>query len=286
MSVRVEPITDADVPAVADLLHAHLNARVPAAAWARSIAPTWPVDAPNHGFLLRDGEHDDRVVGAYLGFYSEREIDSRPERFCNLGAWCVLPGYRQHGIRLIRAMLGQQGYTFTDLSPSGSVVPLNVRLKFQFLDNETALAPNLPWPGRGSVVSDPARVAGLLRGADLRLYRDHAGARAAQHVVLVLGDESCYVVFRRDRFKRVHLFASVLHVGNPDLFRRMARTFGRHLLFRHGLLGTLAELRVVGQRPRPSVLLRTPPRPRMFRSSHLRPDQIDYLYSELVCVAW
>jgi hypothetical protein len=93
-------------------------------------------------------------------------------------------------------------------------------------------------------------------------------------------------VFRRDRYKRLPVFASVLHVSNRDLFRRMARPFARHLLLRHGLLGMLAELRVVGQRPRPSVLLRKPPRPRMFRSAHLRPDQIDYLYSELVCVAW
>jgi hypothetical protein len=283
MSVRVDPITDADVPAVAVLLHEHLNARLSVADWARSIAPTWPVDAPNHGFLLRDG---DRVVGAYLGFYSERRIDGRPERFCNLGAWCVEPEYRQHGVRLLRAMLGQEGYTFTDLSPSGAVVPLNVRLKFQFLEPETALLPNLPWPGRGAVVSEPARVAELLRGDDLRLYRHHAGARAARHVVLVRGDESCYVVFRRDRYKRLPVFASVLHVSNRDLFRRMARPFARHLLLRHGLLGMLAELRVVGQRPRPSVLLRKPPRPRMFRSAHLRPDQIDYLYSELVCVAW
>jgi hypothetical protein len=283
MGVRVDPITEADVAPVAAFLHEHLNGRLSADEWARSIAPSWPIDAPNHGFLLRD---DGRVVGSYLGFYSQREIDGRPERFCNLGAWCVLPGYRQHGVRLLRAMLGQEGYTFTDLSPSGSVVPLNVRLRFRFLDNQTALLPNLPWPGRGHVVSDPAGVAELLRGDDLRLYLDHAGAPAAHHVVLVRGDEFCYVVFRRDRFKRLPVFASVLHVSNPDLFRRMVRSFARHLLVRHGLLGMLAELRVVGDRPRPSVLLRKPPRPRMFRSSRLRPDQIDYLYSELVCVAW
>ena len=51
----------------------------------------WKVDAPNHGFMLRDGQ---RVVGAYLAFYSERLIAGRMERFCNLGAWYVLPEYR------------------------------------------------------------------------------------------------------------------------------------------------------------------------------------------------
>jgi hypothetical protein len=88
---EVCPITGADVPAVARFLHHHLNRRVAADTWQRAMVVPWKVDAPNHGYLLRDG---DRVVGAYLAFYSDRTLDGRPERFCNLGAWCVLPGHR------------------------------------------------------------------------------------------------------------------------------------------------------------------------------------------------
>ena len=40
----------------------------------------------------------------------------------------------------------QDGYHFTDLSPSGNVVALNRRLGFTQLDTATALVPNLPWP--------------------------------------------------------------------------------------------------------------------------------------------
>ena len=47
----------------------------------------------------------------------------------------------------------------------------------------------------------------------------------------------------------------------------------------------MAELRVVGDRPKPSIMLKSP-RPKMYRSAYLCPDQIDYLYSELTCVAW
>jgi hypothetical protein len=65
----------------------------------------------------------------------------------------------------------------------------------------------------------------------------------------------------------------------------MARPFARHLLIHHGVLATLVEERVVGCRPRPSFRLRSPRR-KMFRSTSLEPDQIDYLYSELVCVSW
>ena len=270
---------------MAEFLHAQLNARVTAAAWAAAITPPWVVDQPNHGFLLRVGE---RVVGAYLAFYSEREIDGRRERFCNLAAWCVLEEYRSHSLRLLRALLAQKGYHFTDLSPSGSVVPLNTRLKFSHLDVATVLVPNLPWPlwsRRARVISDAQEIERTLRGRDLHIYRDHARTAAARHVVVVKGGGTCYVMFRKDRRRNLPLFASILYVGNPELFRTIARYVFRHLLIRHGIPATLAELRVVGDRPKPSIMLKSP-RPKMYRSVDLRPDQIDYLYSELTCVAW
>jgi hypothetical protein len=148
------------------------------------------------------------------------------------------------------------------------------------------VTPNLPWPGLpGRVTADPAVIERTLTGRDLQIYRDHRTAAAAKHVVIRAGGEHCYVVFRKDRRKGLPLFASVLHVSNPALYRRYARAFSRHLLVRHGIPATLAELRVTGHRPWPSLLLGKPRR-KMFRSAKLAHDQIDYLYSELVCVAW
>jgi hypothetical protein len=284
-TVRVAPITDGDVRQVAEFLHAHLNARVSADHWADALYVPWDVDSPNAGYMLLD---DDEIVGVQLAFYSDRVVGGRRERFCNLGAWCVLPAYRLHALRLLKAVLGQDGYHFTDLSPSGNVVGINERLRFRFLDTTTALVPNLPWPtwpGRNLISSDPELLERTLTGPDLELYRDHAAAGAARHLVLIRGDEWCYVMVRKDRRKGLPLFASVLHVSNPALFRKMARPFARRLLIRHGALATLAEERVVGYRPRLSHVLRSPRR-KMFRSPSLAPDQIDYLYSELVCVSW
>jgi len=275
---------------VAEFLHAHLNSRVSADSWRRALDVPWKVDAPNHGFMLVDDNQN--VVGALLAFYSERVIDGRTERFCNLGAWCVLPEHRFHSIKLLKTALAQEGLHFTDLSPSGNVVGINERLKFAFLDTATALSVNLPWPSvpwfssrRARISADPRVIEDTLTGRDLELYRDHAGAAAAHHVVLRKGDEWCYVVFRRDRRKNLPLFASLLYVSNPDLFRRMARPFARHLLLRHRIPAMLVEQRVAGHRPWPSIQL-SAPRRKMFRSATLAPEQIDYLYSELVCVAW
>jgi hypothetical protein len=270
---------------VAEFLSANLNDRGGRESWARVISPPWPEEQPNHGFLLEEGE---RVVGVHLAFYSTRIIDGEPTRICNLAAWCVAETHRQHGLRLLRALLRQEGYHFTDFSPSGNVVPLNLRLRFQVLDTATALVPNLPWPIRRRgvrILTSPTEIARTLDGAELEIYRDHAKAVAARHLVVTCGDEACYVMFRRDRRKNLPLFASILHVSDPGLFRRTARYVYGHLLLRHGIPFTLAELRVVGSPQAPSLTLRSP-RPKMYRSPTLRSDQIDYLYSELACVAW
>lgn len=285
VAIAVQPITGRDAPRVGEFLHAHLNARVPVEHWSRALDAPWAVDRPNAGFMLLD---EDAVVGAHLAFYSERRIDGRPERFCNLAAWCVLPAYRFHSLRLLKALLAQDGYHFTDLSPSGSVPGLSSRLGFRVLDTTTALVPNLPWPswpGRSAISSDPALIDRTLSGRDLELYRDHAATAAAYHVVLMRDGKWCYVVFRKERYKRIPGFASILYVSNPALLRAMARPFARHLLLHHGAVATLAEDRVVKHRPRPSVRLRSPKR-RMFLSPSLDPADVDYLYSELVCVRW
>jgi hypothetical protein len=284
-TVDLRPITSADVDYVARFLHAELNGRIAAATWASAIRPPWRSTSPNHGFMLVRGE---QVCGVYLAFYSQRRIAGRIENFCNLAAWCVADACRSHGLRLLRAVLAQDGYTFTDLSPSGNVIPLNVRLNFQHLDTATSLVPNWPWPGwlTGTrVIHDPASIERNLGGRDLEIYRDHAAAVAARHLLVLRGGESCYVIFRRDRRKGLPVFASLLHVGNPGLFQKTARHIYSHLLMHFGILATLVEKRVALYRPGLSIPLRTP-RPKMFRSSQVQPSQVDYLYSELTCVPW
>jgi hypothetical protein len=285
MGVELAQIKSADVPAVARFMNTHLNQRVPASRWAQALSVPWQVEAPNHGFFLRQ---DGVVVGAYLAYYSERPIDGLPEQFCNLGAWCVLDGHRHQGVRLLTRLLGQKGYHFTDFSPSGNVVPLNRRLKFTDLDTTTALVPNVPLPRRRGdmrVTARPDALLDTLSGEELALFRDHQHAAAAKHLLVSTPREHCYVVFRRDSRKKVRAFGSLLHVSNPELFRAAIGQVSSHLLTRHGIAATLVELRIAGGRPARGTLLKTS-RPKMFRSETLDPDKIDYMYSELTCLAW
>ena len=279
-AVEVTPITDADIPDVADFLRANLNPKVP---WDRACAPPWKVDAPNHGFMLRDGP---RVVGVLLAFYSERLVNGRTERFCNLGAWCVLPEFRFHSLQLQMAVQAQDCQHFTAFSPMDRTRAILSRLKFRPFDTSAALVPNLPWPtlpGRTRISAKPDVIERTLAGPELELYRDHAQALAARHLVLIRGRDSCYVMYRLGRSRGLS-YAILLHVSNPDLLHRALLPLTRHLLLRHRLVVTLGELRIIGYRPRLSV--KWTAWPKMYRSTSLEPEQIDNLYSELVAVPW
>lgn len=305
-TVSVAPITDADIPAVAGFLHTYLNRRIPLPVWSQVMSAQWEAWAPNHGFMLRAGE---RTVGAYVAYYSQRLVAGRPERFCNLASWAVHPDYRLHSVRLLQALLKQDDYHFTDLSPCPQVESVNARLRFRYLDTSIAVLAPLPWPAlpRRTVISaDAGTITQTLSGDQLRLHADHAQARATHHLVIIRGRQSCYVMFRKRWYRGKPLFGSILYVSNQALFRRCAPVLARHLLARYGLLATFAELRITGTRPRASFMLPQPgpaagrkhrwaPRsygeryrgmftPKMYRSATLEPDQIDDLYSELACV--
>lgn len=280
--VEVRPIASNDIGRVAHFLSAELNSSVSAPIWEAAIRQPWQADAPNYGFMLVQG---DEVVGVYLAFYSTRIIDGQAEKVCNLAAWCVQEAHRAHGLRLIKSMMGQQGYSFTDLSPSGNVIELNKRMGFQLLDTTTALVANLPWVSFGtSITNDPAAIQSRLTGRASEIYRDHASAPAANHLVVSRNGRHCHVIFRKDKRKRVRAFASILYVSDPELFAQVARGVFSYFL-RCGLPLTLLEKRVANYVPKLAFTLPYV-RPKMFRSARLQQEQVDYLYSELTCVPW
>lgn len=279
----IAPIDDADAEAVAEFFHRHLNSRIGADRWLAVLRPPWSA-GPNHGFRLMVGGE---LVGAYAAVYSTRESADGVLDVCNLAAFCVLPEHRAHSLRLVRALLGQKGYVLTDLSPSGNVPAMNERLGFVRLDTATRLAVNLP-ARRGrhvDLVEDLDEIAEMLTGVDAKVFADHRNAPAARHLVVRLAGRHAYLMYRRDRRKRLPVFATPLYVGgDPAVLTDAWRAVASRLL-RRGLAITLAEKRILGFTPRGAGRDLHSPRPRMYKGA-AAPADIDYLYSELTLLEW
>lgn len=282
--VELSAIGQDDIRAVAQFMHRHLNTSVSAASWAAGMKTSWLPEPPNRGFMLtKSGE----VVGANLAFYSERTKAGGTHRVCNLGALCVLPAERRHTVRLMRALLRQPGFEFTDLSPSGSVVELNRRLRFTELDTSTRLVVNTgPLTSRhGRVIADLGAIERSLRGDDLKYFQDHRSSAAVHHLMLLVGDQTCYIMVRKDRRKKLPLFVSFIYVSNAKLLSQQAGLVFGYFLWRLHTPFTLVEQRVAPLTHRLAVVLSTS-RPKMYKSRHLDASEIDYLYSELTEIPW
>ena len=282
-TVSVREIGTDDAERVSRFLHTHLNSRVPTEAWAALVCPPWGTSGgPNHGFQLVAS--DEQTVGVYLAVYSTR--DEYRRAVCNLAAFCVLEQHRPHSLRLVRALLGQKGYLFTDLSPSGNVPAMNERLGFHRLDTSTRLVLNAPRPARGiRVTESPAVLEETLVGRDAIVYRDHRRAAAARHALVLHDGGYAYLMYRRDRRKRLPVFASPLYAGGDAAVLEDAwPAVGSHLLGR-GLAATLAERRVLGFSPGGPGRELARPRVKMYRGE-AGAEEVDYLYSELTLLQW
>jgi hypothetical protein len=161
-------------------------------------------------------------------------------------------------------------------------------LGFHRLDTATRLVVNVPRVSRGfRVTDDPAALQEVLVGRDAEVYRDHRQAPAAQHALLRSADGYGYLMYRRDRRKRLPLFATPLYAGgSADVLHAGWPGLATHLAG-HGLPLTLAERRVLGFTPAGPGREITHPRPKMYRAETFPAEPaIDYLYSELTLLKW
>ncbi|HTS21105.1 MAG TPA: hypothetical protein VMN79_04770 [Casimicrobiaceae bacterium] len=279
----IAPIRDADLPEFCRFLAENLSRERAPEEWAKAFTQHWYPAKPNNGFLLR---HEGRIVGAIGAIYAERSVRGSPERFCNITSWCVLDEFRAQSMRLAIALTGQPGFHFTDLTPTEVVSRTLQFLKFRPMDERQALWPNLPWPfaalGGVRVVTEHARLEQMLDADAARAYRDHRHLPWLAHAAVGRPGASCYVVWKRTRWKGV-AGARILALSDAELFLRHRGAFGSHLLVRHGLSYTRIESRLLPRIPRLAIE-QSGYRHKVFKSETLTAADMSNLYSELVAL--
>ncbi|MEZ0395200.1 MAG: GNAT family N-acetyltransferase [Anaerolineales bacterium] len=228
------------------------------------------------GYLLED---EGRPVGFLGTLFSQREIEGREEKFCNLTTWIVAPEYRSEGLSLLSRVLNRTGVTFTNFTGL-KVAPILRRFGFQVLDERARILLPLPFAGAGEISLDPERIAPCLDDHDRRILEDHRPF-AFPHLLLRRGGEYAYLIVKPVRRKRLPL-AEVHYLSHPAVFARLAPSLLARLCLRLGVLGLLVgEHYLAAQRvslPGATIPQRIP---RLFRSNSVPRQAMDTLYSEL-----
>jgi hypothetical protein len=277
-TARVRPIDSEDLARVTEFLAERMRGAGGAARYRRTLEYTWACERPNYGFLIEDAGQVRGVLGA---IYSRRCIAGAEHRFCNMTGWCVDESYRWASLGLLRAMLAQPDYTFTNFSANPPVVTILERLGFQRLDSGKLLFPvglaGPPASPGARVLHRPADVRAVLATEDRVIFDDHARYRCGQFVI-VAGGQCCYLVTVK-RGRRSVYFADVLYASQPRLLTENVRSLFWPLFRRHGTLVIGIDARFVHAPPRFALRF---PRPSFFRGTGLSPDRIASIYSEMV----
>ena len=276
---RVRPAGPEDAEAVLPLIERHFGTGIGRDVWRRLFHCPWSGDRPECGWVLDQGG---RIVGFLGAVYSEREIDGRPERFCNLTSMCVDVEHRGMAPFLIMAAARRTDCTVTDLSPRPSVLRLLEKAGFTLLDPGKLIIPPLLNAatlagGRPTIICDPERIRAELDQPMRRILDDHV-AYGCLALLARRGGRRCLLVVKRRSVRRVPL-SEILFASDPDFLARHIEAIAWTLVARQRTLAVSGDRRLFGPAPPRAFFLKSIS---MVRSTRLTGEQIDNLYTELV----
>jgi len=241
----------------------------------------WAIRKPNYGFgLVTSG----RVVGVIGCIYSKRVVDGSEAEFCNMCDWFVDADYRQHSVRLLRAVVRQGELTITNFSPNRTAAQVCRQFGFEVIDELKIVVPlplyalHCQHRSEVTIEHEPQGIRRLLSPSDLALFEELADTRECSHVAIKDGDETSYCLFRKDRRRGVPL-AVLLFGSHPELIISALPSLSRWLIKTYQSPFLLAESRILPRVPLLAVSIKDP-RPPLYRSKTLTPAQIDPLFSE------
>lgn len=249
--------------------------------WQEIFDYKWYPNKPNLGLVLVDGAE---IVGFVGTIYSVREINGRPERFCNGTSLYVRPAYRSYSMQLILSFVSQPGHTITALTPNSTSIAIFKEMGFEVLDRFTVIIPPLLQAHSllrsvgVSVLTKIEEIKPYLTERDLKILVDHEPYPCG-HYLAVSKEGTSYIVTRQGRVKRGIKVSEILYCSNRAMLRRHFEIIKLRILLTERALLLMGDERIFG-RHCPAGLKRGGHR--LFRSETLKATEIDNLYTEFV----
>jgi hypothetical protein len=282
----VEKARAEDFEKICPLLLDFNNPKIPRAQWKCLFTDNWNFQKDFYGYKL---VFENEIVGFIAYILSKKLINEKWENFCNISSWTVKPEYRGNSIDLLYPLLELKDYTVISFTPTPGAYEIETKLfKLKILDSHEVIIPALP---RLSVPlkmkikmaalkpkSNNEQLLSLLSDYDRKIFKDHEKFMC-HHLLIQSSQGVLYMIFKRI-YKRHLPFAKLYYVNNLRLF--LSRLEG--ICFRVPLalktVGIVVDSRFLQDRTISCKKTKNFYMPMLYRSDHLKPTEVDYLYSE------
>lgn len=270
-----------DFEQVYPLLQSFGDAPIAKESWKKIFDPPWQTSEDFCGYLLLK----DADVKGFLGLiFSQRTLNNKVEKFCNMTSWIVNEDCRSQSLGLLFEALKLKEHSLTNFTASPTVATILKKLGFtEFEVHQRVLLPHprLPFARRGRYDFELQSVRNKLSGVDLKIFDDHQGLNC-QHLLLQSASGNCYVVLKTTRRKNLS-WAKVQYLSNAKVFHECIESLTAGICLRLRVWGLMVDERYVeGYRFRASVNYPHQRKAFFKSSSGLNKNLIDTLYSEMV----
>lgn len=287
---RIRPAHDPDRPAICRFLHDNMSDKFTLAEWDRLFAYRWLREKPDLGRILEDrGE----IIGFMGNIYSVRIINDRPEWIVSLSAWYLHKAYRKQGLGrdLMASATENPDMTYTLLNSSARTLHLLPDLGFTVMDDTRyywtqsgtrqldVTVPGVTVPGVTVINDWDAVYAGA--GERERGYLQDHRALPVRSFLLRVGSRTCLLMCSIVTKKDGRLYYDALYIGDPQLLARNAQAIADALLPDANSVLAVDARFLTNARLDDHARAVTLSVPLSFKTTRLRADQVDNLYTEI-----
>lgn len=234
------------------------------------------------GYVLLD---QNNVVG-FLGLiFSNRLVDDKIHKFCNMTSFIIKKEYQGKGFGrlLFSELIKLTDYTIITLPPPLKTLKMHITHGFKELEDSYRLILPIPsisgFLNNCSVLFKSEDLRNNLNTKELKIYNDHLKCKCI-HLLIKTKEGNCYIISKRIMRKKM-LFAEIHYLSNLFIFLKHIDSIRVNIPLNLKVLGLLIEERFLkGAEIRYSIT-RKFHRARLFKSLSLSKDKItDNLYTE------
>ena len=274
----IRPAEVSDIDPVCELLHAKMNRKIEPQRWRNLMTYHWLKDKPDFGRVI---DHDGQILG-YLGLvYADRQINQCNRRVVSMSAWYLDKSVRGLGLgkSIMADATSDESMSYTILTSSKNTLGLLEQVGYVLLDDSRYIwrrCSDQKSPIK--TITDVNQIYPEISLHMRKLLDDHAQFPVSP-VLAQFQDRQCLLFFSVKQKGEDVTYFDLLYTSDRGFLGEFGQQLANSLLPR-GKAVLATDCRFVENQPTDAGIEKLLV-PRYFKSTKLKPWDIDHLYCEL-----